>query len=170
MDEKEHKILILEDSPTDAELMEKELRKRGLRFVSKRVMAREDFLNALRTFLPDIILSDYNLPQFDGLSALQIVREKSPDTPFIFVTGAIGDERAIETLKKGAVDYVLKDKLVQLMPAIERAFREVETANKLKEKISELEKLVNSMVGRELKMTELKEEIERLRQEKDARN
>jgi len=168
MDGKEYKILILEDMQTDAELLENELRKGKLRFVSKQVMTREDFINALDNFAPDIILSDYNLPQFDGLAALEIAKEKYPDIPFIFVSGAMGDELAVETLKKGAVDYVLKDKMIKLMPAIERAFRDVETANKLKDKVSDLEKLLSSMVGRELKMIELKKNIAELKEQISA--
>lgn len=125
MDTKEYKILILEDVPADAELMERELKKGGLHFVSKRVAIKEDFSTALDTFAPDLILADYKLPQFDGFSALAIAKEKCPDTPFIFVTGAMGDELAVETLKQGAVDYVLKDKLPHLLPAVERAFRNV---------------------------------------------
>lgn len=165
MDTNEHRILILEDVPADAELMENELRKGGLKFTSKRVMTREEFAGSLGSFAPDLILSDYSLPQFDGLSALEIAKATSPDVPFIFVSGVMGDERAVETLKKGAVDYVLKDKLVKLAPAVERAFRDRETINELKEKASDLERLVNSMVGRELKMVELKKEIATLKEQ-----
>ncbi|MBI3618499.1 HAMP domain-containing histidine kinase [Candidatus Peregrinibacteria bacterium] len=126
---KECKILLLEDVLADAELIERALRKGGLAFVSKRVMTREDFSHELDAFAPDLILADYQLPQFDGLSALAITHERHPDIPFIFVTGAMGEERAVETLKKGAMDYVLKDKLLHLMPAVERAFRSVEVEN-----------------------------------------
>ncbi len=165
MDTKEHRILILEDVPVDAELMERQLKKGGLNFVSKRVDNREDFIAALSGFSPDLILADYKLPNFDGLSALEIKKEKYPDVPFIFVSGSMGDELAVETLKKGAVDYVLKDKLVQLVPSIERAFHDVEVTNNLKEKISQLEMMVDSMAGRELKMIELKKEIAELKQQ-----
>lgn len=165
MDTKEHRILILEDVPVDAELMERQLKKGGLNFVSKRVDNREDFIAALSDFFPDLILADYKLPNFDGLSALEIKKEKCPDVPFIFVSGSMGDELAVETLKKGAVDYVLKDKLVQLASSIERAFYDVEVANNLKEKISQLEMMVDSMAGRELKMIELKKEIAELKKQ-----
>ncbi len=131
--EKEYKILILEDVPADAELMERELRHGGLRFTTQCVQTRDDFSNALEKFVPDLILSDYSLPHFDGLSALAIAHEKHPDTPFIFVTGAMGDELAVETLKKGAVDYLLKNKLAQLVPAVKRAFRNVTSIAKEKE-------------------------------------
>lgn len=165
METNEHRILILEDVPADAELMENELRKGGLKFASKRVMTREEFTSSLEEFAPDLILSDYSLPQFDGLSALEIAKAASPDVPFIFVSGVMGDERAVETLKRGAVDYVLKDKLVKLAPAVERAFRDVKVGEELKGKVSDLENLVNSMVGRELKMVELKKEIATLKEQ-----
>ncbi len=123
---KELRVLILEDATSDAELMEHELRGTGLKFSARRVETREDFVAALETFVPDLILADYRLPTFDGLSALKIVRERSRELPFIFVTGAMGEEVAIETLKSGATDYVLKDRLSKLVPAVERALREVE--------------------------------------------
>ena len=81
---------------------------------------------ALAAFAPDLILSDYTLPGFDGTEALQIARLRRPDTPFIFVSGTIGEERAIQALKQGAVDYVLKESRARLVPAIERALREAE--------------------------------------------
>ncbi|HVO67707.1 MAG TPA: PAS domain S-box protein [Syntrophales bacterium] len=122
----ELRILILEDVPTDAELMEEELRESGMTFVSKRVAARTAFINAINGFSPHIILSDYSLPSFDGQAALKISVEKCPDTPFIFVSGALGEEMAIELLKKGATDYVLKNKLSRLGPAVSRALNEAE--------------------------------------------
>jgi DNA-binding NtrC family response regulator len=123
---KELHILILEDNANDAELMERELRNAGIVLSSKRVETKEDFLKELREFSPDLILSDYSLPQFDGLSALAIAQEKCPDIPFILVSGAIGEDLAIETLKKGATDYVLKSHLSRLVPSIMRALREAE--------------------------------------------
>ena len=165
MESKEHKILILEDAPADAELVERELRKGGLDFVSKLVSTKEDFLTALDTFAPDLILSDYNLPHFDGLSALALTKEKCPDVPFILVTGTIGDELAVDALRRGATDYVLKGNLIKLMLAIERAFRDADATNKLRQHTLDLEKLVNTMVQRELKMVELKKTIDELRAE-----
>ena len=170
--EEELHILILEDVSTDAELMENELRKGGINFVSKLVKTREDFLKELKDFAPHIILSDYNLPSFSGTLAMEIVKEQCPDIPFIFVSGAIGEELAIETLKKGATDYVLKDKLPRLVPAVNRALREIEERNarqhaeeQLKKRFKELEEFYDMAVGRELKMVELKEEIGRLKEE-----
>lgn len=123
---KELKILILEDVPADAELMEYELAESGLTFVSKRVATKAAFTKACDEYCPDIILSDYSLPSFDGLSAMKIALEKCPDVPFIFVSGALGEEMAIELLKKGATDYVLKNRLSRLGPAVSRALHEVE--------------------------------------------
>jgi len=123
---KELRILILEDVPTDTELVEYELRKAEISFTSKRVETREDFIKALEEYAPDLILSDHTLPSFDGMEALKIAKEKSPDAPFIFVTGSLGEEGAIETLKSGATDYVLKDNLSRLAPSVRRALREAE--------------------------------------------
>ncbi len=120
----ELKILILEDVVTDAELMEFELRESGLVFVSQRVSTRASFVKALEERCPDIILSDYSLPSFDGLSALTLAQEICPEVPFIFVSGALGEEMAIELLKKGATDYVLKSRLSRLGPAVSRALHE----------------------------------------------
>ncbi|MGP8155216.1 MAG: PAS domain S-box protein [Smithella sp.] len=123
--DKELRILILEDVASDAELMEDELRETGLMFVSKRVAARQAFISALEGFKPDIILADYNLPGFDGKTALKIAGEKYPEIPFIFVSGALGEELAIELLKKGATDYVLKNRLARLVPSVKRAMEEL---------------------------------------------
>ncbi len=120
------KILILEDVPTDAELMIEELAEAGMNFDSKRVATKASFANAIADFSPDIILSDYSLPSFDGLAALKIARERCPDVPFIFVSGALGEEMAIDLLKKGATDYVLKNRLSRLEPAVSRALHEVD--------------------------------------------
>lgn len=124
--EKELRILILEDVAAHAELIERELRKADLVFSARCVATKEAFLNEVNDFKPDLILADYSLPSFDGLSALSIVREQCPEVPFIFVSGAIGEELAIETLKQGATDYVLKQRLSRLVPAVRRALREAE--------------------------------------------
>lgn len=122
---KELRILILDDVPTDAELMTFELSEAGMVFASTYVSDKDAFLRSLEDHEPDIILSDYSLPSFDGLSALKIAKQKYPDIPFIFVTGALGEETAIELLKQGATDYVLKDRLTRLAPAVSRALQEV---------------------------------------------
>ena len=119
-------ILILEDDNADAELIKHELRKANITFTSKCVETREAFQENLEDFAPDLILADYTLPSFDGYSALRIVKEKCPDVPFIFVSGTIGEDIAIESLKNGATDYVLKDRISRLVPAVHRALREIE--------------------------------------------
>jgi two-component system cell cycle sensor histidine kinase/response regulator CckA len=124
--DKRLRILILEDVPADAELMSHQLRKGGVSFSALRVDTKEGFLNGLKDFLPDLILADYSLPCFDGLSALAVVRERCPDIPVIFVSGALGEELAIEALRKGATDYVPQDRLSRLVPAVNRALRESE--------------------------------------------
>jgi len=119
--DKELKILILEDSPQDAELEVLELKKQNLAFSWKRAETKDEFVKALDEFCPDIILSDYHLPSFDAPAALEIALRKCPDTPFIVVTGAVGDIAAVELIKKGAKDYILKDHLPKLCSAVERA-------------------------------------------------
>ncbi len=120
------KVLLVEDMVEDAEMLLREMRVKGLDVVSRRVDTGADYEEALATFAPDLILSDYTLPGFDGTDALQIAGSSRPDTPFIFVSGTIGEERAIQALKQGAVDYVLKENRARLVPAIERALREAD--------------------------------------------
>jgi serine phosphatase RsbU (regulator of sigma subunit) len=117
MAEKLH-ILILEDVPTDAELVKLELEKANMSFLSKRVETRTDFLKALNDFAPDLIISDYILPQFDGMSALRLAREHAPQVPVIMATVPINEETAVECMKAGAADYVIKDRLARIAPAV----------------------------------------------------
>jgi PAS domain S-box-containing protein len=123
---KQLRILILEDNNADAELMMHELRKGNITFESRCVETRKAFEKSLEDFAPDLILADYTLPEFDGQSALRISNEKLPDVPFIFVSGTIGEDFAIESLKSGATDYVLKDRISRLASAVNRALREAE--------------------------------------------
>ena len=117
------KVLLVEDRAEDADLIVRELRRSGLSIAAQRVDSAAAYELALAGFAPDLILSDYALPGFDGSEALRIAQRKRPDTPFIFVSGTIGEERAIEALKQGAVDYVLKDNRARLVPAVERALQ-----------------------------------------------
>lgn len=117
-------ILLLEDSALDADLAIAKLIRGGIRADVRRVDTRAAFEQALQAKHYDIILADYCLPDFDGLSALAITREKQPDTPFIFVSGMLGEEIAIDSLQRGATDYVLKQRLERLAPAVKRALAE----------------------------------------------
>src|SRR4051812_9664924 len=121
---RELRILLLEDNAPHAELVEHFLRDSGLKFSITRVETRDTYVEQLEQHPPDMILSDYALPSFDGYAALAIAKEKVPNIPFIFVTGTMGEEVAIETLKSGATDYVLKTRLARLGPAVQRALRE----------------------------------------------
>ena len=127
---KELRILNLEDSPLDAELIQANLLEGGIDFEMSLMQTRTDFVAALEKGGFDLILSDYTLPSFNGLSALEIRREICPEVPFILVSGALGEERAIEVLKSGATDYVLKHRLERLVPAVRRAVREAEERRK----------------------------------------
>jgi diguanylate cyclase (GGDEF)-like protein len=118
-------LVMVEDSDPDAELVARNLAKAGLDVAIHRVETESDFVRALQTIEPDVILSDFSLPQFDGLRALDIAVEHAPETPFIFVSGTIGEERAIDALRRGATDYVLKTNLSRLPAAVERSLREV---------------------------------------------
>jgi len=121
------RILILEDDPTDAELVQFELQEAGLSFTSKVVMNEDDFVRELQEFYPDLILSDYDLPHYNGSLALTEAKKHCPDTPFILITGTVSEDRAIEILSQGAKDYVLKNRLQQrLVPAVRRALAEIE--------------------------------------------
>lgn len=117
------KVLILEDRPDDAELMVRQLRKNGLQPTWVRVDTEAAFREQLLT-RPDVVFADYNLPSFDPLKALQLVREFDPFLPFLLISGSVGEERAVEIIKLGATDYLLKDRLARLGPATRRALAE----------------------------------------------
>jgi diguanylate cyclase (GGDEF)-like protein/PAS domain S-box-containing protein len=120
------RVLLAEDVAPDAELAVRELKRAGLRTQHRLVESEADFERALREFVPDVILSDFSMPVFDGMAALALARERSPETPFIFVSGTIGEEYAIRALKSGATDYVLKTNLMRLPAAVERALAEAQ--------------------------------------------
>jgi signal transduction histidine kinase len=120
------RIVLLEDMEPDAELILQTLVNSGLDISAITVDSREGFEAALSNHPPNIILSDYYLPAFDGAAALEIAKQIAPEIPFIFVTGILGEEVVIEMLKMGAIDYVLKSRLSRLAPAIVRALRETE--------------------------------------------
>jgi two-component sensor histidine kinase len=118
------RVLLLEDSALDVELVTETLASAGLVAEIDHVVSSSDFVRAVRETYWDLILADYFLPAFDGLSALDLAREFCPDTPFIFVSGTLGEEVAIEALKRGATDYVLKQRLERLPATVLRALSE----------------------------------------------
>ena len=118
------RILLLEDSAMDAELIQELLEADHFVCEVIRAQTRAEFLAALEDGGIDLILADYTLPSFDGLSALKLAMNARPDLPFIFVSGSLGEEKAIEALKIGATDYVLKTRLSRLVPSVQRALRE----------------------------------------------
>jgi PAS domain S-box-containing protein len=119
------RILHLEDDPKDAELVRSLLESDGVAVDVLRVDSAVDFARALERSPFDLIISDFTLPAFDGHTALKLALEKAPDVPFIFVSGTIGEESAIESLLSGATDYVLKTRMERLVPAVKRAMREI---------------------------------------------
>jgi diguanylate cyclase (GGDEF)-like protein len=118
------RLLFVEDSENDVELALGALRRDGLEALWQRVDSEVAMRQALATFMPEAILSDFSMPHFDGLSALRLAREMAPDLPFIFLSGTIGEERAIEAIRLGAIDYVLKDNMRRLGTSIKRALDE----------------------------------------------
>jgi phosphoserine phosphatase RsbU/P len=126
------RILHLEDDPVDAELVQAYLAAEGIDCDIVLVESRERFIVELEKDSFDLILADFALPGFDGMSALAIVRERQPELPFVFVSGRLGEEAAIESLKSGATDYVLKNRLSRLAPAVQRALSEAGERAELK--------------------------------------
>ena len=112
------KILFVEDVLSDAEFIWHEIERNNIPFSKVLVDDRDNYLEYLKDFEPDLIISDYKLPQFDGMTALLLRNEKAPMVPFILVTGSTNEEVAVECLKAGADDYILKDNLSRLGPAI----------------------------------------------------
>src|SRR5271156_6798980 len=119
-------VLLIEDSTPDAELTIRRLQKAGFKCSCRCVVTEAQLRSALRARLPDLILSDFSLPGFDGMSALAIARVEAVGVPFIFLSGTIGEERAIEALKSGAIDYILKGNPKRLGPAVKRALADAE--------------------------------------------
>lgn len=122
--EKKLKILMLEDNPEDAFLIERVLRKDNMVFVAERVDTREEFCESIERFQPDVVLSDHGLPRFNSREALKISLKERASSPFILVTGTMSDEIAISCLREGADDYILKGNLSRLPSAIRRAIKE----------------------------------------------
>jgi PAS domain-containing protein len=145
-------ILNLEDNVNDSELNHEMLSARWPDSRMVRVDNRGDFALALEDSKLDLILSDYTMPNFSGLEALAMARTKRPQVPFMFVSGTIGEDAAIEALKNGAIDYVLKHRLMRLIPAVDRALRDVE-------RIAEIQRAEEYMRQSEHKYRELFESL-----------
>jgi diguanylate cyclase (GGDEF)-like protein len=165
------RILFVEDLDVDMERELYQLQSAGVKCISRRVETAHALRSALDEFNPEVVLSDFSLPQFDGMSALQIVRELRPEVPFIFVSGTIGEERAISALHAGAVDYVLKENLARLAPAVRRAIEEAGHIAERKRQEAQIARLnrvlrmlggVNGLVLRIRDRTELLRETCRL--------
>lgn len=162
-------VLYLEDSIQDFEIISEQLIIAGYDLIISRVDTENEFTKSVLNAKFDIILADFSLPGFDAFGALQIQQLQCPETPFICISGSIGEEQAVELLKQGATDYVIKDRLSRLGFAVHRA---LETAEKqreckiaeeaVKQKAKELQMFYELTVGRELKMVELKTEINEL--------
>ena len=160
-------ILILEDNASDFELIKRELRNDATGYTVEWAKDKETFIQSLNKFTPDLILLDYSLPGFDGLSALALARQRFPYTPAIIVSGAIGEEVAIETLKAGATDYVLKQHLSRLVPVIRRALLEAEQLIEHKRAQEELRQAHDEL---ELKVLERTEELAYAKEELETTN
>ena len=118
------RALLVEDQPADIELVERTLRDHGFEVTSRAVQDEEEFLQEIRSGPYDVILADYNLPQWNGMEAVSVLRREGLDIPVILVTGALGEMKAVECLKEGATDYVLKDNLTRLPESVRQALRE----------------------------------------------
>ena len=121
---KQVRVLFVEDSEDDVELAMRALKREGLDIAARRVDNEEAMREALADFDAELILSDFSMPRFDGLAALRTAKSVAPNVPFIFVSGTIGEERAIEAIRLGATDYVLKDNIRRLTTSVKRALNE----------------------------------------------
>jgi pentatricopeptide repeat protein len=117
------RVLLVEDDPNDAELVLHELRKAGFEPDWHRVDTEADYLNSLQPNL-DIILSDYRMPTFSGPEALALLKQKKLGIPFIIISGTIGEDIAVEVMKQGATDYLIKDRLVRLGLSVKHALEQ----------------------------------------------
>ncbi len=149
------RILYLEDNPADVELSRAVLQKDGMKYEMTVVDTREHYVAALEAGGFDLILADYHLPSFDGMAALEIAREKYSWLPFIFVSGMMGEEIATESLKRGATDYVLKERMARLPGSMRRALVEAEERRRLRDAEAEREKLLEELSVQHQQLTEV---------------
>ena len=136
------KILILEDSPEDLDLVERELKRGGINFTATVVKKKEEYEKALNEFNPDVILSDHSLPQFNSIEAMEIwksfQKQKNVTIPFILITGSVSEEFAVQSIKAGADDYILKDRLKRLPSSIKSALDKVKLERERVNYLSEI--------------------------------
>lgn len=150
------RILHLEDDPLDANLIRSVLQREGIECIVTRVEDKAEFCAALEKET-DLVLADFSVPGFNGLSALALLRKKSSDVPFILVSGTLGEERAIESLRSGATDYVLKTRLARLVPAVRRAMSEVEDRVAIRRAEAEREKYSRKLGRLSRRLVEVQE-------------
>ncbi len=160
--------MIVEDSPDDAELLLAELRRDGFTPRSTRVETEPEFLAELEKN-PDIIFSDYSMPSFNGLRAAELLQESGLNIPFILVSGTMGEELAVQAMKRGATDYLLKDRIARLGIVVDHALEQKQmreerrrTDEKIKAQLHELQRWHEAMLGREDRIRELKREVNEL--------
>ena len=172
--EKTIRVLLVEDSENDAELLLRHLQRSGYAVTSSRVDTEQTMLGAIEAEPWEVIISDFIVPGFGGLEALDALKKKGLDLPFIIVSGQIGEDIAVKAMKAGAYDYVMKDSLARLVPAVERALREAEirrerrqaeerlkdTAEKLFWTVEELRKTEEQLRGRNVELSQARDELE----------
>ncbi|PJZ31101.1 hybrid sensor histidine kinase/response regulator [Leptospira kmetyi] len=139
-------IICIEDNPNDLGLMIRQISASGLDFSYKQIQTKEELVQEFKTSEPDIILSDFSLPSFDGMEALHLAQKYHPKVPFLFVSGWLGEEAAIEALKQGATDYISKNKITKLMFSVDRALKEYDERNLLEEAERENEALKSQLI------------------------
>lgn len=161
-------VLMVEDNPNDAELLLVELRRAGFDPQWTRVETENEFLSELQKS-PDIILSDYAMPHFNGLRAAELLRTSGLEIPFILISGTVGEDSAVEAMKLGATDYLLKDRTARLGKAVEQALDQKrlraerrKSEAEIKKQLSELQRWHEITLGREERILELKREVNEL--------
>jgi two-component system cell cycle sensor histidine kinase/response regulator CckA len=162
------RVLFVEDSSADVTLLDRELRRAGFDPDGKRVETEADFLAALNT-LPDIILSDFFMPRFSGLRAAELLRDSDLNIPFILISGTVGEDVAVEAMRNGASDYLLKDRIARLGVAVEQALEQkrlrderARADKEIRDQLRELQRWHEAMLGREDRVLELKLEVNEL--------
>jgi signal transduction histidine kinase/CheY-like chemotaxis protein len=148
------RILHLEDDPLDAELVKSVFQAADIAMEIVRVETRDEFASSIERGGFDVIFADHSLPGFDGISALAIAKEICPDIPFIFITGKMGEELLIETLKSGATDYVLKSGMQRLIPSVRRALREAAERSERRKAVEELKKAHSQLVRANIELND----------------